>query len=36
VLDARRKVQTIQEELRRQVGEFLAGSDMPSMSAQGV
>jgi dTMP kinase len=35
VLDARRKVQTIQEELRRQVGEFLAGSDMPSMNAPG-
>jgi dTMP kinase len=35
VLDARKKVQTIQEELRRQVGEFLAGSDMPSMNAPG-
>jgi dTMP kinase len=31
VLDARKKVHVIQEELRRQVGEFLAASDAPSL-----
>ena len=30
VLDARRKVNVIQDELRRQIGEFLATSDAPA------
>jgi thymidylate kinase len=31
VLDAKRKVEAIQEELRRQIGEFLAESDSRPM-----
>ena len=30
VLDARRKVEVIQDELRRQIGAFLAESEAPS------
>jgi len=35
VLDARKRINVIQEELRRQVGEFLAASDTPSMGPLG-
>ena len=34
VLDARRKVDVIQDELRRQIGSFLADADMPAARAE--
>src|SRR4249920_599860 len=34
VLDARRKVEVIQDELRRQIGSFLADADMPAARAE--
>ena len=35
VLDARRKVDVIQDELRRQIGSFLADAEMPRRSGRG-
>ena len=34
VLDARRKVEVIQDELRRQIGSFLADAEMPAARAE--
>ena len=34
VLDARRKVDVIQDELRRQIGSFLADAEMPAARAE--
>jgi len=33
VLDARRRIEVLQDELRRQIGAFLAESDTSSLSA---